>query len=432
MIGGLILEEQARGKSEAEHSFVATSRQTPGVEGARQVEADPSSSTVYLSERESSRITIREFRAFVMSAVASGASDITLQSDQQPRVEIHGRLYKATRRPWSPSEITEVLSELYGASNATVEINGKNVLDFSYELNLDDGSKQRFRVNATGILALDSAGVEITMRALPTKTPMIGDVGLSADLVRAMSPRDGFVVVAGGTGHGKSTSLAAVIGNHLLNEASPVKIVDIQAPIEFTYRDLMDRLEGSPSEIGQSEVGRHIRSFAEGVRSALRRKPHIISVGEARDYETISASLEASLTGHLVYTTTHAGSVVDAMRRLLSTFPAEEKDARAYDLVSTLRFLAVQQLVTRRDRAGRIPVREYLEFSPEVRQALFSEPVSRWPHTVSGIMREAGVTTFQRRTFYDEVVPLLDRGILTSDDALRISGDHRFLKAVRS
>lgn len=429
---GFLLEQEAGNRTapalveQPTAAAVATGRQTPGVELARAATPDPKLPLLDLVRTQSSRITIEEFRGFVMSAVHSGASDITIQSDQQPRVEIHGRHYRASRRPWSPSEVTLVLAEVYGATNGITEINGKHVLDFSYELNQLDGSKQRFRVNATGIQGLDTHGVEITMRALPAATPTLAQVNVKQELVAALTPRDGIVVIAGATGHGKSTTMAAITRYHLENHERPVKIVDIQAPIEFTFRDVLEEIEGSASGIGQSEIGRHIESFADGVRSALRRKPNIINVGEARDFETIKSSLEASLTGHLVYTTTHAGSVVDAMRRLLSVFPAEERDARSYDLASSLRFLMVQQLVGRADKPGRVPVREYLHFTPQVQNQLFVEPVTRWPHIITSIMASTD-QGYLRRTFAEDVTPLVQEGIVAAADAFRVSGDMKFL-----
>lgn len=343
------------------------------------VELDAESRTALLLRDEPTRIGMDEFRLLVRAAVENNVSDITIQSDQQPRVEIHGVLYRATRRPWTPSEVDMVLAEIYGGANARTEINGQRILDFSWEITLPDGGKQRFRVNATGIHGRDGSGIEITMRVLPSKTPDLQMVQLTPEEVTALSPRDGIVVIAGATGSGKSTTMAAITRSHLESTDRPVKIVDIQAPIEYTFRDVRERLAGSSSVIGQSEVGRHIRSFSDGVHSALRRKPNIINVGEARDFETIAASLEASLTGHLVYTTTHAGSVSEAMRRLLTTFPAAEREARAYDLLSSLRFMMVQHLVPRVDKPGRVPVREYLRFTDRVRYRLMATPMKEWP-----------------------------------------------------
>ncbi|WP_411840070.1 type IV pilus twitching motility protein PilT [Paracoccus sp. ME4] len=358
-------------------------RMSPGVEKSKSVEFDRELLRIALLDNEPQRLTTEEFRELLMTAVMSGASDITLQSDQQPRPEINGVLYRGMQRPLSPTEVNQILVEVYGGANGPTQINGGNVLDFSYELNLPTGEKQRFRVNATGIYGRDGSGVELTLRALPRRTPDLAMVRVDRDMVDAMAPREGIVVISGATGSGKSTTMAAMTRYHLEESVHPVKIVDIQAPIEYTFRDVMSRVEGSSSTIGQSEVGRHVHSFAEGVHSALRRKPHIINVGEARDFETISASLEASLTGHLVYTTTHAGQCATAIRRLLSTFPGNEREARAYDLVTALRFLMVQHLVPSADGKGRVPIREYLRFTDRVRAHLLSIPTTDWSGAVT-------------------------------------------------
>ncbi|MCW3782587.1 type IV pilus twitching motility protein PilT [Defluviimonas salinarum] len=406
-------------------SAALSRKMSPGVERARAAELDRDTLAAFMLEAEPQRISMDEFRQILMSAVLTGASDVTFQTDQQPRAEIHGILYRAMRRPLSPSEVDLILIESYGGANARTEVNGQRVLDYSYELNLPDGARQRFRVNATGIYGRDGSGVEITFRALPSKTPDLTMVQIDDREIAALTPRDGIVVIAGATGSGKSTTMAAVTRYHLEASPRPVKIVDIQAPIEYTFRDVMGGTSGSSSIIGQSEIGKHIRSFADGVHSALRRKPNIINVGEARDFETISASLEASLTGHLVYTTTHAGSVADAIRRLLTTFPGNERESRAYDLVSALRFLMVQHLVPRADRPGRVPVREYLRFTDRVREILLSSPISSWSSIVT---REVNGEV-EGRTPEDQRVSLTDvagrffrDGVISRADALRLGG----------
>lgn len=318
-----------------------------------------------------------------------------------------------------------VLIEAYGGSNGPTEINAQNVLDFSYELNLPSGDRQRFRVNATGIYGRDGSGVELTFRALPRKTPDLLMVRLNSDEVEALTPRDGIVVIAGATGSGKSTTMAALTRYHLEESPRPVKIVDIQAPIEYTFRDVMSNLGGSSSTIGQSEVGKNIRSFADGVHSALRRKPHIINVGEARDFETISASLEASLTGHLVYTTTHASSVSVAIRRLLTIFPGNERESRGYDLISALRFVMVQHLVPTPDGTGRVPVREYLEFTDAMRERLLSAPMHEWSSIVDrAVLGELSGADpdMQFVSLRDVCTRLYAEQAITRSDALRLGG----------
>ena len=398
---------------------------SPGLERARKVPVEVGSGEAFMLVEEPPRISLEDFRALLMSCVMSGASDVTIQSDQQPRAEIHGILYRATRRPWGPSEVDQVLMEVYGGANARTEINGQRVLDFSYELNLPDGSRQRFRCNAIGIFGRDGQGVEITLRALPSITPSLEGVSLTEEETAALSPRDGIVIIAGATGSGKSTTMAAITRSHLENLDRPVKIVDVQAPIEYTFRDVTNTLTGSSSVIGQSEVGRHIRAFSDGVHAALRRKPNIINVGEARDFETIQASIEASLTGHLVYTTTHAGSVADAVRRLLSVFPASERESRAYDLISALRFLMVQHLLPRIDRPGRVPIREYVRFTPRLRERLLDKPINDWPLMITdevyGRVPDAG-SEDMRRSLFEAVTPLYRSGVISREDAVRLGG----------
>ena len=402
-------------------------RISSGIEKARKADLDRENLVAYMLPREEEppRINEDDFRRILMSCVLTGASDVTLQTDQQPRAEINGVLYRISRHAWSASEIDLVLVEIYRGAHAQTEIKSQRALDFSYELNLADGSKQRFRVNATGIFGRDGFGVEITMRVLPAITPDMISVGLSLSEMAALTPRDGLVVIAGATGSGKSTTMAAVTRAHLENSERTVKIVDIQAPIEYTYRDVRLSMTGSSSMIGQSEIGKHLKTFADGVHSALRRKPHIINVGEARDFATISASLEACLTGHLVYTTTHAGSVSETMRRLLSTFPANERESRAYDLVSGLRFVMVQHLVPRIDRPGRVAIREYLRFTDRVREKLLSSPMQSWPsqltQEVSGLVPDVG-SEDMRMCLTDVAARRFQEGMISRSDALQIGG----------
>ena len=384
---------------------------------------DPRSHAAKLPFPEPVRFDPESLNRLLLSAAAAGVSDITMQTDTQPRIEVEGRLYRLGGRTWPASEISAVLCELHHASNAAAEVTGRRILDFSHEIPLGNGRRQRYRINATGINARDGFGIEISIRILPTATPNIAFAALEQAEVAAMSPPSGLVLIAGATGSGKSATMAAMTRHHLENGRRAVKIVDIQAPIEYTFGDVLLSNAGAPSLIGQSEVGRHLPDFASGVWSALRRKPHIINVGEARDVETISAALEAALTGHLVYTTTHASSVHDCIRRLLSAFPAGEREHRACDLGISLRFIMVQHLVHRADGNGRIPLREWLSLSGPVRESLLCTPPSKWPEFVHGVMtRRKDLPKGLRRTLKESAVDLIARGLLSPDEASRQTG----------
>lgn len=343
------------------------------------VQTDRENLNAFILENEPIRMSVHQIDDFLEAAVNAKASDISIKSDDLVRVEILGVYYNATRRPWASPEVDEIMSKIFGSSNARTEINSLKELDFAYEIMMRNGERQRFRVNITGAMGVNEHGVEISMRALPRVTPTKESVGLSDHEIAAMMPRDGIVIIAGGTGHGKSTTLAAVICEHLRSVKSPVKIIDIQHPVEYTFRDVMKESNRSSSFIVQMGVGVNIRSFAAGVRAALRKKPNIISVGEARDSETISASIEGSLTGHLVYTTTHASSIGETIQRLLSRFEGADREAKAIDLCSSLRFIMVQSLVERTDKPGRIPMREYLRITERIRERMARLPLRDWP-----------------------------------------------------
>ncbi len=327
------------------------------------------------------------FDAFAVGAVRRGASDITLQSDARPRIQINGGWYFGTKKHISSAEVVAILSRLWKGNDAASILRQGRALDFRFEVRVDRRTRQGYRVNATPIMRDGTNAIEITLRGLPNKTPTIDDVRLEPELRDQLDHRSGIVVIAGATGQGKSTTMAAITRMHLEAKRG-IKIADFQAPIEFTYTDLLDENTDMASLIGQSEIGegRNLPTFADGIRSAMRRAPQIINVGESRDREAMAASIEACLTGHLVNTTTHAGSVAEALRRMASVFPPEEREGRAFDLITSLQLVIVQHLIRTGDARGRVAVREYLRFDDDVRDRFTSTPVTAWTGIVSELM----------------------------------------------
>jgi defect-in-organelle-trafficking protein DotB len=316
-----------------------------------------------------------------------------------------------------------LLGRIWRSADATGILRQGRPLDFSYEVPVDRNHRQRFRVNATGIMKEAGEGIEITLRVLPSTTPTLDDVSFEPELRRYIDPRSGLVVIGGGTGHGKSTTLAAITRHHIENTGNPRKIVDLQAPIEFTYSDILTEHSESPSIIGQSEIGegRNLKSFADGIWAALRRAPAFINVGECRDVGSTEACIEACLTGHIVNTTTHAGSVAEGLRRLAIAFPAEEQSARAFDLISSLQLFVVQRLIRTSDERGRVAVREYLVFDDNVRDRFFETPIDGWSGIVSTILKEAASGgPFVARSTAESAGRLLAAGKIKPDEARRL------------
>ncbi|MCY4258867.1 MAG: ATPase, T2SS/T4P/T4SS family [Rhodobacteraceae bacterium] len=327
-------------------------------------------------------ITSRTVRTLLTAAIDAGVSDITLQTDEPPRLHCEGRLYRLGRRRWQPPDIESALTELYQATNGIVEIRSRKSLDFAYEIQRHDRQRSRFRVNATGIEAGGGYGLEIALRCLPNSTPTTTAINLSPTLIRAMTPRGGLVILAGPTGCGKSTTLAALVRHHF-EKPEGCKIVDLQSPIEFTYRDLKGPGSIDTTLIGQSEIGKHLGDFAGGVRSALRRNPDIIIIGEARDAETITAALNAALTGHLVYTTTHANSPGECLARLLHGVPRRDYHRYAFDLASVLRLVMTQSLHTPAGQQHRRASRRHVIFDDALRTQLSHHDPWSWPAIIN-------------------------------------------------
>ncbi|WP_301100445.1 ATPase, T2SS/T4P/T4SS family, partial [Propionivibrio sp.] len=168
------------------------------------------------------------------------------------------------------------------------------------------------------------------------------------------------------------------------------KMLTYEAPIEYVY----DAITGPRSLVAQSEIPRHLPTFAAGVRNALRRKPNIILVGEARDRETVSAAIEAGQTGHLVYSTLHTVGVAASIRRMVSVFEPAERTERSYALIETLRLIVTQALVPKVG-GGRIGLREYMVFDDNVREQLLDMPVERWTSETQRFLVRYGKTMEQ-------------------------------------
>lgn len=340
----------------------------------------------YLISDEPARFTIADMERVLLHCTSHHASDITIQTDSQILAEIYGRLYPVTARKMSQTEVGEMLNAIYGPNGTTQVSSGKDV-DTHFEVRPERGQRFRFRINGTACQVEGHDGIQITCRTIPSEPPTLDTMEVN-DVIRAnMAPMQGTVVVTGSTGSGKSTLLAGIIREIMSQEDSNRKIVTYEAPIEFVY----DSVPKPSSIISQTEIPKHLPSFADGVRNALRRKPGLILVGEARDAETIAAVIDAALTGHPVYTTLHSNGVADCVRRMISTFPSEERHGRALDILETLRMVIWQKLVPTVD-LKRVALREYLIFDEEIRDILVNTEVEMLANKTRQLLKERGQT----------------------------------------
>ncbi len=333
---------------------------------------------------EPDRFTEGHVDPFLLWCVKQGSSDISFQTNRPVYNEIAGTLYPATYRALDAADMSAIIARLYGTEALAILAGGADI-DISYEVMKDRWTRTRFRVNMTAILADGRDGCQITMRSLPASPPTMKQLNIEQDIIANWKPRQGLVLITGPTGSGKSTLLAA--GNRMLIESPHGcgKMLTYEAPIEFTYDSILSKR----SLVAQSEIPRHLPSFAAGVRNALRRKPEIILVGEARDRETIAAAIEAGQTGHAVYATAHTTGVAATVRRMISTFEPSERNERAYSLMETLRLIVTQTLVPKIG-GGRVALREYLVFNEEVREKMLNMPFDRWSYELMQMVPKLG------------------------------------------
>lgn len=333
---------------------------------------------------ETLRLGVAELDEMLAWACAVGGSDIRLQSHQPVWLQVHGRVMPVTRRRLSDGEVEEAVNRFYGA-DGLARLKGGLDFDVSYEIQPDRRSRHRFRVNATAILSRGSDGAAIVARVLPTLSPRIESLGVEPPILAAFKIRKGFVIVSGGTENGKSTLLAAMTRSLLEDPASHRSIVGYEAPIEFVFDDIA----GASAMISQSEIPRHLPSFAAGARNAVRRNPKTVIIGECRDTETMSVACQLSIAGCAVMTTIHAGSVFETIQRAVSLCPADERAAVTVQLAQSLRVVINQRLVGSTD-GKRAALREFIVFDEPLRRKLLTASPDLWPEIAAGALKTHG------------------------------------------
>lgn len=267
-------------------------------------------------------------------AIEKKASDVILTAGVPPTVRLKGELIN-TNAPPLTAELSKQM--VYGilTDRQIAEFEQKRELDLSMTL---DG-RHRFRVN----IYLQRGAVGAAFRIIPEKVPELDTLGLPPFVGDLSLRHQGLILVTGPTGHGKSTTLAAMI--NLINDKRRVHIVTIEDPIEFVHKS-------KRSVIDQREVGTDTLSFAEALRHVLRQDPDVILVGEMRDLETVSTALTAAETGHLVLATLHTNDAVQSIDRIIDMFPPHQQSQVRSQLSLSLLAVVAQRLIPRSDGEG--------------------------------------------------------------------------------
>lgn len=289
----------------------------------------------------------------IKAAVERGASDLHIKAGDVFRARINGRLVPLTRQRLTPEQTRAIALKLMPNEEDRLRLDTMRDFDCSWGM----AGVGRFRVN----VLRQRSSIMIVMRVIPFAVPTLEELGLPDSLGRIVEQGRGLFVVAGVSGSGKSSTIAALV-NHL-NRSQQMHVVSVENPIEYLHRDLN-------CSVTQREVGVDTASFAEGLRSALRQDPDVVVIGEMADSDTLDTALKAAETGHLVITAMPTPDAASTLERLLAMLPAAEREIGRLRLAEALTAIAAQQLLPHKDDERRVACVEVLSATPAVREVL--------------------------------------------------------------
>ena len=332
---------------------------------------------------------------------AEGISDLLFVAGKPPQVEVHGRL-----KPFAlePPESVFTSARIEGLAGAIINKNPRLVQDLTDRGSCDCSySLQnfcRFRVN----IYRQNGNHAMVMRRLQAEIPSMDSLHLPPVFREIIKEKNGLVFVTGGTGSGKTTTLAAMLNE--INQMNEVHIFTLEDPIEFLHPHLK-------ATFSQRELGRDFYTFPDGLRAALRQAPKIILVGEIRDRETMEIALTAGETGHVVYSTLHTISAGQTIQRILGMFTRDEEPQVRERLGGILRYVISQRLVPKKD-GGRLLVTELMGSSLRTREAIaLGENENR---RLSDII-EAG-HSYGWHSFEQSLIKAYEENLITEETAM--------------
>ncbi len=310
-------------------------------------------------------------------AMEKGASDIHIVPGYHPSIRINGELFPLKTYPVIDGEISSkiLLPLLTDQQKGNLMTNKEIDLGYQYDA-------IRFRINLYHIKNQIAGAFRLITATIRT----VEELMLPEIFTEFTHMRQGFVLITGPTGEGKSTSLAAVINS--INTKYARHILTIEDPIEYVY-------PASKSIISQREVGQDTHGWNIALKSALREDPDVVLIGEMRDYETIQAAMTIAETGHLVFATLHTNSVPQTIDRIVDVFPPQQQNQIRIQLAATLRAVVSQRLLPTADNTGRVPGCEILMSNPAIAATIRDGKT----HMIDNILEtssDQGMITFEK------------------------------------
>ena len=316
-----------------------------------------------------------DIKVILKEAIEKKASDVHINVGMPPVIRRNTELIKLDHPDVTNDDAKKMVIDMAGQKKFE-KFEEKRDLDFSTTIT---GNGHRFRVNAH----YQRDTIAISFRVIPNEIPKIDDLHLP-DIVKSFTdlPR-GLVLVTGHTGSGKSTTLAAMVGE--INEKHCKRIVTLEDPIEYAMKN-------NASMIEQREIGSDCTEFSSGLKHVLRQDPDIIMVGEMRDLETTSSTITAAETGHLVFSTLHTINAAQTIERIIDIYQANQQNQVRTMLANTLEAIISQTLFRRIDEHGMVPCTEILLCNSAVRNCIRENRIYEIPNIIE-TSRRAGMQT---------------------------------------
>ena len=335
-----------------------------------------------------------EIKELLNKCIKEGASDLHITEKEPPILRIDGRLKRLNLSPLAREATKKIIYSIL-TDNQKEMFEKDRELDLSLALSGMD----RFRVN----IHMQKGAVEAAFRRIPLRIPGIEELGLPPIIKELARKPNGLVLVTGPTGVGKTTTLAAMLD--LINNEKQCIIVCIEDPIEFIHSN-------KKSVIKQREVYADTHSFAEALRHTLRQDPNVIVVGEMRDLETISTTLTAAETGHLVLATLHTPDAPQTIERIIDVFPPHQQQQVKLQLADCLQAVISQLLLPCTGGKGRVLASEVMVATPGIRNLVREQEIEQIP-----TMMQTGAQ-FGMKTMDKSLKELYKQGFISLDTAL--------------
>jgi twitching motility protein PilT len=357
---------------------------------------------------------------YLTEMIQQKASDLLLIPGLPPIFRINGRLLRVEERGALEGEEIGKLFHPHLGGKERQELAERGSTDFSLNVSRGRaagdgfGTAWRFRVNVHRQRGEPAA----SLRALPLEIPTLASLNLPPALAELVKPSRGLVLVCGPTGSGKSSTLAALVGE--INRTRTSHIITIEDPIEYEHRSIRSAIE-------HIEVGRDTSSFHDALRASLRQDPDVILVGEMRDLETVTTALTAAETGHLVLSTLHTNDAQQAVHRIVDVFPPLQQAQIRHQLALALHAIVVQTLVPRADGRGRVPAIELLLANYPIRHHIRSDQLQKLYNEIA-LGKRQGMISLE-----ESLAQLVQAGAIDVDEArMRTSHPETFESLVRS